>query len=145
MKVKILDKNKQKVKIEDLVLEIKKDTRIDECGAIITFEGIVRGIEEEKIVKKLTMSTKKVKETENKLKKITKEIKDKFKVIEIGVVHYFGEFFVGDSILLVVVSSSHRTEGLGALKEIIERIKDELDFKKEEHTDNGTNIIMSGG
>jgi len=31
------------------------------------------------------------------------------------------------------------------LNEVIERVKYELDFKKEEHTEDGTNIIMSGG
>lgn len=46
---------------------------------------------------------------------------------------------------MAVVAGSHRGETQKALNEIIERVKYELDFKKEEYTDGGTNIIMSGG
>ncbi|MEN6292672.1 MAG: molybdenum cofactor biosynthesis protein MoaE, partial [Methanobacterium sp.] len=51
----------------------------------------------------------------------------------------------GDSLLLVVVAGAHRGETVDALKESIERIKHDLEFKKEEFTDEGKNIIMSGG
>ena len=56
-----------------------------------------------------------------------------------------GSFKPGDQLFLTVVAGAHRHETKAALNDIIERVKYELDFKKEEHTDNGTNIIMSGG
>lgn len=143
--VKILKKEDENVTICDLITQIKKSSKIDECGAIFPFEGIVRGLEENKRVKKLIMSTPDIEKTEKELKEIIKEVKNKYGVAEIAAIHYIGDFYTGDSLLLVVVAGAHREETRDALKESIERIKYELDFKKEEYTDDGKNIIMSGG
>lgn len=143
--VRIIKKDEEKIKLPDLINNVKKNPKIDECGAIFTFEGIVRGKENEIKVKELIMSTPNIEKTEKELKELINEIKNKYGVAEIGAIHYIGEFYTGDSLLLVVVAGGHRGETLDALKETIERIKFDLDFKKEEFTDNGTNIIMSGG
>lgn len=143
--VKILKKEEENVTICDLINQVKKSSKIDECGAIFPFEGIVRGVEKNKRVQKLIMSTPDTEKTEKELKEIIAEVKDKYGVAEIAAVHYIGEFYTGDSLLLVVVAGGHRGETRDALKESIERIKFELDFKKEEYTEEGKNIIMSGG
>ena len=143
--VKIIKKDEEKITISQLIDAVKKNHNIDRCGALFTFEGIVRGEEENIKVKQLNLSTPDIQKTEKELKEITKEIKEKYKVTEIATVHYVGEFYTGDDLLLVVVAGGHRGESIEALKEIIERIKAELDFKKEEFTESGTNIIMSGG
>ncbi|MBI5681415.1 MAG: molybdenum cofactor biosynthesis protein MoaE [Methanobacterium sp.] len=145
LNVKILTKDDAEVTLCDLITQVKKIPEIDECGAIFSFEGIVRGKEKDKNVQKLILSTSNIKKTEEELINIIKETKDKYKVAEIAAVHYIGEFYTGDSLLLVVVAGGHREETRDALKETIERIKFDLDFKKEEFTDSGTNIIMSGG
>ncbi|MGF7118409.1 molybdenum cofactor biosynthesis protein MoaE [Methanobacterium oryzae] len=143
--VKILKKEDDNVTLCDLITQIKKSPKIDECGAIFSFEGIVRGTEEDKRVQKLIMSTPDMEKTEKELKQIIIQVKEKYGVAEIAAAHYIGEFYTGDSLLLVVVAGAHRGETRDALKESIERIKYELDFKKEEYTDEGKNIIMSGG
>jgi molybdopterin synthase catalytic subunit len=143
--VRIIKKDEEKITISDLIKKVKKNPQIDGCGAVFTFEGIVRGEEGDIKVKQLNLSTSNIEQTEKELKKLIKEIALKYKVTEIAAVHYVGEFYTGDSLLLVVVAGGHRGETLDALKETIERIKFELDFKKEELTENGTNIIMSGG
>jgi molybdopterin synthase catalytic subunit len=143
--VKIIKKDQEKITISDLIEAVKKNPQIDHCGAVFTFEGIVRGKEEKVKVKKLTLTTSDIEKTEKELKEIINKITKKFGVTEIAAVHYVGEFYTGDSLLLVVVAGGHRGETLNALKETIERIKFDLDFKKEEFTEKGTNIIMSGG
>lgn len=143
--VRVLKKEDNNVTLCDLITQIKKSPQIDECGAIFSFDGIVRGTEENKRVQKLIMSTSDIKKTEKELKEIINEVKEKYGVTEIAAVHYLGEFYTGDSLLLVVVAGAHREETRDALKESIERIKYELDFKKEEYSDSGKNIIMSGG
>jgi molybdopterin synthase catalytic subunit len=143
--VKIIKKDEEKVTISDLIKAVKKNPHIDRCGAVFTFEGIVRGEEEDIKVKQLNLSTPDIEKTEKELKEIINEITNKFGVTEIAAVHYIGEFYTGDSLLLVVVAGGHRGQSLDALKETIERIKFDLDFKKEELTESGTNIIMSGG
>ncbi|GAB6056295.1 molybdenum cofactor biosynthesis protein MoaE [Methanobacterium alkalithermotolerans] len=145
MLVKLLEKDEELITIPDLLHQIKKSIKIDECGAIFTFEGIVRGEEKGKKVDKLILSTPDKLKTQKELESIAREVKEKFSVAEIGVVHYLGEFYTGDSLFLVAVLGNHRQETLDALTEIIERTKFDLDFQKEEHTTKGTNIIMSGG
>jgi len=145
MYVKILKNDEENITLCDLISQIKKSPKIDECGAIFSFEGIVRGKEENKQVQKLIMSTPDMEKTEKELIEIIEDVKSKYGVTEIAAVHYIGEFYTGDSLVLVVVAGAHREEARSALKESIERIKYELDFKKEEFTDNGKNIIMSGG
>ena len=145
LNVRIIKKGDEIVTISDLINQVKKNPKIDECGAVFSFEGIVRGKENETKVKKLNLNTPDIPKTENELKEIIEEIKDKYGVAEIAAVHYVGEFYTGDSLLLVVVAGAHRGETLDALKESIERIKFDLEFKKEEFTEEGKNIIMSGG
>ncbi|MDI6724303.1 MAG: molybdenum cofactor biosynthesis protein MoaE [Methanobacterium sp.] len=145
MNVKILKNDEENITLCDLISQIKKNPKIDECGAIFSFEGIVRGKEENKQVQKLIMSTPDMEKTEKELIEIIEDVKSKYGVAEIAAVHYIGEFYTGDSLVLVVVAGAHREEARDALKESIERIKYELDFKKEEFTDNGKNIILSGG
>ncbi len=145
LNVKIIKKDEETVTLCDLINQVKKNPKIDQCGAVFSFEGIVRGKEKEIKVKKLILSTPNIEKTEEKLKEIIKEVKEKYGIVEIAAVHYIGEFYTGDSLLLVVAAGAHRGETLDALKESIECIKFNLEFKKEEFTDEGKNIIMSGG
>jgi len=145
LNVRIIKKDEEIVAIPDLIDQVKKNPKIDECGAVFSFEGIVRGKENEIKVKKLNLSTPDIQKTEKELKEILEEVKNKHGVVEIAAVHYIGEFYTGDPLLLVVVAGAHRGETSDALKESIERIKFDLEFKKEEFTEEGKNIIMSGG
>ncbi len=145
MLVKLLEKNEELISISDLIDQLKNSPQISECGAIFTFEGIVRGQEEDQHVEKLILSTPDKNKTLKDLEKIVDEVKNKYEVAEIGLVHYLGEFYSGESLFLVAVLGKHRQETLDALKDLIERTKFDLDFKKEEISTQGTNIIMSGG
>jgi molybdopterin synthase catalytic subunit len=145
MTIKIIEKTAETINITDLIDSVKTNPRIIECGAIFSFEGIVRGKEADKNTTKMDLTTPDLKETENELQDIVKDIQNKHGVVEIAVVHYIGKFSPGDPLFLAVVAGAHRHETKAALNDVIERVKYELDFKKEEHTDDGTNIIMSGG
>ncbi|MGZ7136006.1 MAG: molybdenum cofactor biosynthesis protein MoaE [Methanobacterium sp.] len=143
--IKLIKKDEEKITMSDLIGAVKRNPNIDSCGALFTFEGIVRGEEGDVKVKQLNLSTPDMEKTGKELKKIVGELTEKYGVTEIAAIHYVGEFYTGDTLLLVVVAGGHRGESLDALKETIERIKFDLDFKKEEFTQSGTNIIMSGG
>lgn len=145
MLVKLLEKNEELISISDLIDQLKNSPQINECGAIFSFEGIVRGQEEDQRVEKLILSTPDKSKTLRELENIVDAVKHKYEVAEIGLVHYLGEFYSGESLFLVAVLGRHRQETLDALTDLIERTKFELDFKKEEISTEGTNIIMSGG
>ena len=133
------------ITLNDLTKQIKESNSIPECGAIFTFEGIVRGKDEAKTTDEMVLTTPNPEKTEKELEKILIQVQAKHGVKEIAVVHYLGQFKPGDPLFLVAVAGSHRHETRAALEEIIERVKYELDFKKEEKGSAGSNIIMSGG
>ncbi|MGC9516387.1 MAG: molybdenum cofactor biosynthesis protein MoaE [Methanomicrobiales archaeon] len=145
MFIKIIEKGDDIVTIHDLISHVEDNSYIDECGAVFTFQGIVRGIEDNKNVSRIDLSTPNPEKTQDQLIEIVKDVKNKYKVKDIAVVHYIGEFYVGEPLFLVAIAGSHRQETGEALNEVIERTKHDLDFKKEEYTDSGKNIIMSGG
>ena len=145
MLIKLIEKKDELVQITDLMEHIKKSTSIDECGAIYSFEGIMRGKEDKDVVNKLILTTSDKNKTENEMEEIADDVKSKYGVKEIAIVHYIGEFYTGDPMFLVSVGGAHRHETLKALTEIIECVKFDLDFKKEEFIGDKTNIILSGG
>ncbi|MCE5214173.1 MAG: molybdenum cofactor biosynthesis protein MoaE [Methanobacterium sp.] len=142
---KILEKGEEDYNICKLQEFIKNNANISECGAIYSFEGIVRGVEPGKVTQKIKLSTTDKESCQEELKEILNEVKEKYGILNLAVVHYLGEFEIGESLFLTMVAGAHRQETQKALNEVVERVKYELDFKKEEKTEEGTNIIMSGG
>lgn len=142
---RIISDYEEIITLDDLTNQIKQSSSIHECGAIFTFEGIVRGKDDAKTTDKLALTTPDTAKTENELENILVQVQEKHGVNDIAVVHYLGQFKPGDPLFLVAVSGGHRHETRAALEEIIERVKYELDFKKEEEGSAGSKIIMSGG
>lgn len=145
MVVRVIEVKEDKVTIPDLLKDLKKNTKIDYCGAIFTFEGIVRGKEENMDLEKLILTTPDKETTKKEIEAIVENAKIKYNVAEISVVHYIGEFYTGDSLFLVAVLGGHRGETLDALKEVIEKVKFDVEFKKEEISKQGTKTILAGG
>ena len=145
MIARIITKGEEEYSICKLQDAVRENERIDECGAIYSFEGFVRGKDKGQITRKMILSTPDKEKSEKELSNIVSDIKDKTGIMDIGVVHFIGEFQAGNPLFLAVVAGGHRQETREALNQVVERVKYELDFKKEELTDNGTNIIMSGG
>lgn len=145
MVVRVIEAKEDKVTMADLIADLKKSSKIDYSGAIFTFEGIVRGKEENMDLEKLILTTPDKETTAKEIEAIVENAKIKFNVAEISVVHYIGEFYTGDSLFLVAVIGGHRGESLDALKEVIEKVKFEVEFKKEEISKQGTKTILAGG
>ena len=129
MVVRVIEAKEDKITTADLIAEIKKSSKIDYSGAIFTFEGIVRGKEENMDLEKLILTTPDKENTKKEIEAIVENAKIKYNVAEISVVHYIGEFYTGDSLFLVAVLGNHRGETLDALKEVIEKVKYEVEFK----------------
>ena len=145
MVVRVIEAKEDKVTTADLIDELKKSTKVDYSGAIFTFEGIVRGKEENMDLEKLILTTPDRDQTQAEIEKIVENAKIKYNVNEISVVHYIGEFYTGDMLFLVAVLGNHRAETLDALKEVIETVKYDVEFKKEEISKQGTKTILAGG
>ena len=145
MVVKVIESGEKKITTADLIDEIKNSSKIDYSGAIFTFEGIVRGKEENMDLEKLILSTPDKNKTLKEIEKIVSNVKIKYNVNEISVIDYIVEFQKGDMLFLVAVLGAHREETLEALKEVIESVKYDIEFKKEEISKQGHKTILAGG
>lgn len=143
--VRLIKKDDDVITTADLVADLKKSKKADDSGAIFTFEGIVRGKEPGKQIDKLILTTPDAEKTENDMKEIAEDVKTKFGVYEVSIVHYIGEFYTGDSLFLVAILGGHRKESYDALIDAIERVKFDVEFKKEEISNKGSKTILAGG
>ena len=72
MVVRVIEAKEDKVTTADLIAELKKSTKIDYSGAIFTFEGIVRGKEENMNLEKLILTPPTRKRQNRKSKRLLK-------------------------------------------------------------------------
>ena len=73
------------------------------------------------------------------------DVKTKFGVFEVNIIHYIGEFYTGDSLFIVAILGPHRQKSYEALIDTIERVKFDIDFEKEEISNQGSKTILAVG
>lgn len=108
-----------------------------ECGAICTFDGVVRNHHEGKIVLKLEYSCYE-KMAELELGRILDETKAQWPECHIAAEHRVGELHVGDVAVAIAVWAPHRHESFAACSHMIESIKARLPVWKKEYYDDGS-------
>ncbi len=110
--------------------------RRDEAAAIALFYGIVRNENLGRRVQYLEydaypeMAVKKMRE-------VAAEARAKFDIIEMGVLHRIGRLEIGETSLLVAVSSGHRKEAFEACHYAVDRIKQIVPIWKKEVWEDG--------
>jgi len=105
-------------------------------GGIVTFLGTVRDFSRGKNVEKLEFEYYPGM-AEKKLEEIRQSAKQKFDVIEVLVVHRYGELSVGDNIVLIVAAAEHRAQAFEACRFVIDELKKQVPIWKKEHTTEG--------
>ena len=117
------------------IIELSSDMPSPETGALVTFTGIVRNINNGKTVRQIEyeMYEKMVISEANKL--IQKAI-DKFEIQTIKVVHRTGVIVVGETAIWVAVTAMHRAAAFEANEWLMNQIKHLLPiWKKETYQD----------
>jgi molybdopterin synthase catalytic subunit len=110
--------------------------RRDESGAVALFYGVVRNENMGRNVQYLEydvypeMAIKKMKE-------IAEEVRAKFPITGIGVLHRVGRLEIGETSLLVAVSSAHRVAAFEACHFAVDRIKQVVPIWKKEVWEDG--------
>jgi molybdopterin synthase catalytic subunit len=105
-------------------------------GALSMFLGIVRDKTESDHVKTLTLEAYE-EEAINFFLRIGSKIKEEYSVTDIRIHHVIGDLTPGDLIMLILISGKSRKTVLNALKETVERVKQEAPLWKKE-------TLMSG-
>ncbi len=100
-------------------------------GAVVTFVGIVRGTTNKKKINSIEiehypeMAKKKFKEIENKVIK-------KWKLNNCTIIHRFGKLKIGEKIVYIGTSASHRKDAFEACEFLIDYLKVNAPFWKIE-------------
>jgi molybdopterin synthase catalytic subunit len=80
-----------------------------------------------------------------KMREVAEEVKQRFpEVGEIGIWHRVGTLEIGETSLLVALSSPHRREGFEACHWAVDRIKEVVPVWKKEHFTGGGAAWVEG-
>jgi molybdopterin synthase catalytic subunit len=109
-------------------------------GAVASFIGVCRDANDGDSVSKMTLEHYPGM-TEKALEKIVDEAKQRWKVMDVLVVHRVGELKPADQIVLVVVTGAHRGEAFAACEFIMDYLKTRAPFWKKEQTPQGTRWV----
>ena len=119
---------------------VVEHVRRDDAGAIALFYGIVRDNNRGRKVMHLEydaypeMATK-------VMQRIADEVKERFNIAETAIQHRTGRLEVGETSLLVAVSSAHRKEAFEACHALVDRLKEEVPIWKKEVFEGGEEWI----
>jgi molybdopterin synthase catalytic subunit len=107
--------------------------RQDEAGAVTLFYGVVRNHSEGRDVERLEYEAHESMAL-RQMREVAAETKRRFpEISEIGVWHRIGVLEIGETSLLVAVSSPHRKEAFEACHWAVDRVKEVVPVWKKEH------------
>lgn len=105
-------------------------------GAIVTFTGLVRDINEGQSVSDLSLEHYPGM-TEKCLNDIVEQAKERWNIIESTVIHRVGQLAISEQIVFVGIASQHRGDAFAACEFIMDYLKTQAPFWKKETMLNG--------
>ena len=115
--------------------------RRDSSGALASFVGVVRNEHQGRRVHHLIYEAYPPM-AEQELKRIASELRSRWTIDGVSLVHRLGRLEVGEASVVVVVAAPHRREALEACAFGIERIKQSVPIWKKEFSDQGEEWII---
>ena len=117
------------------------------CGAVLTFLGTAREVPGDELVHLSYQAYPAM--AERFFADLAEEIRARFGVEHVAILHRTGELKVGEISIAIAVASPHRGAGFDALRHAIERIKEQAPVWKKEVTRQGERWVavekMEGG
>ena len=120
----------------DLGAEVKAMATTAKIGAVASFVGLVRDVNDGAKVGSMTLEHYPGM-TEKALAAIVEEAKGRWEVLDCTVIHRYGELRPTDQIVLVVVASGHRGDAFAACEFLMDYLKTKAPFWKKEQTPEG--------
>ncbi len=108
-----------------------ESVRTDASGAVALFYGVVRDHNEGRKVLYLEYDAYR-ELAERQLRLVAEEIAAGYAIERIAIAHRFGRIEIGETSLLVAVSSAHRAVGFDACHAAVDRIKQTVPIWKKE-------------
>lgn len=110
-------------------------------GAIASFIGLVRDLEAGSL-QQMTLEHYPGM-TEKALQDIAEKARQRWKIIDLGIIHRVGALAPADQIVLVSVLSAHRADAFEACEFIMDYLKTDAPFWKKEVSDQGSKWVES--
>jgi molybdopterin synthase catalytic subunit/molybdopterin converting factor small subunit len=110
--------------------------RSNRIGGISIFLGTARDRSKGKDVDSITFEHYEGM-AQKKLREIRERALKEFDIIEVAILHRYGEIGIGENIVLIVVGAEHRAEAFRACKWAIDELKQITPIWKLEHTPEG--------
>lgn len=121
-----------KVTTEPLSVQMLNDlVKRPTDGAVVTFDGIVRNHFEGRSVRYLEYEAY-APMAEKKLAAIGEEVRQKFAIGDIAMVHRIGRLEVGESSIVIAVAAPHRQAAFEACAYAMDRVKADVPVWKKE-------------
>ena len=125
----------------DVGLEIRKLSQArKDTGAVVSFVGLVRDLNEGDEVSALTLEHYPGM-TEKSLAAIIEQAKVRWRIMDALIVHRVGTLQPSDQIVLVIATSAHRGDAFSACEFMMDYLKTEAPFWKKEANSTGEHWI----
>ncbi|MBP6115254.1 MAG: molybdenum cofactor biosynthesis protein MoaE [Neisseriaceae bacterium] len=105
-------------------------------GAVVTFTGKVRGKDQTEPLSHLFLEHFPGL-TESEIGRIVTQAEDRWALQACRVIHRVGNLYVDEQIVAILVAATHRKEAFAAAEYIMDYLKTEAPFWKQEHFKNG--------
>lgn len=109
-------------------------------GAIVTFSGLVRDLEQDRRVQSLVLEHYPGM-TESSLEQIIHQAEGRWPLLDVTVIHRVGELKAGEQIVFVGVASLHRQAAFAAGEFIMDYLKTRAPFWKKCRDENGESWV----
>jgi molybdopterin synthase catalytic subunit len=114
------------------VSELEAWARTDSDGAVVAFQGTVRDFSEGHDVTGMEYHCYRELAL-NELKNLEAEVKKRWPVGRVAIVHRIGPMEIGDASVAIVVASPHRAEAFDACRFAIDTLKQTIPIWKKEY------------
>ena len=105
------------------------------CGAVVTFDGVVRDHDGERGVQRLEYSAHP--SAAEVIAEVAAEIAERFPDTLVAVAHRIGPLAIGDSALACAVAAPHRKQAFVACAELVDTVKQRVPIWKHQLFDDG--------
>ena len=133
----ILAKKEDGVELADIIDDVRKAVKGKNCGAIVTFTGIIRPkTHEGKAVDHLEYEVH-AEAARKGLENMAKALCLVDGVLEAAICHKHGCFKPGEEVLYIVIATERSTIAFDTIRMVVNRAKHELPIWKKEFTEKG--------
>ncbi len=117
--------------------DLARQLKAPEDGAVVIFEGIVRDHSHGRPALYLEYEAYEPMAIQ-KMEEIGREVKQKFAIDHVGMIHRVGRLEIGETSVAIIVASAHRRAAFEACHYAIDRLKQTVPIWKKEHFKDGT-------